>query len=57
MKSRVNEGYGEINNMFVDNNYRGYGIGKQLINCFKEYCKSKNINNLIVAARPTICDE
>ena len=42
--------YGEINNMLVDNNYRGSGIGKQLINCFKEYCKSKNINNLKVVA-------
>lgn len=42
--------YGEINNMLVDNNYRGSGIGKQLINCFKGYCKSKNINNLKVVA-------
>ena len=42
--------YGEINNMLVDNNYRGYGIGKQLINRFKEYCKSKNITNLKVVA-------
>lgn len=42
--------YGEINNMLVDNNYRGSGIGKQLINYFKEYCKSKNINNLKVVA-------
>lgn len=42
--------YGEINNMLVDNKYRGYGIGKQLINCFKEYCKSKNITNLKVVA-------
>ena len=42
--------YGEINNMLVDNNYRGSGIGKQLINYFKEYCKSKNINNLKAVA-------
>ena len=42
--------YGEINNMLVDNNYRGSGIGKQLINCFKEYCKNKNITNLKVVA-------
>lgn len=42
--------YGEINNMLVDNNYRGFGVGKQLINCFKEYCKSKSIKNLKVVA-------
>ena len=42
--------YGEINNMLVDNNYRGSRIGKQLINNFKEYCKSKNINDLKVVA-------
>ena len=42
--------YGDINNMLVDNNYRGSGIGKQLINRFKEYCKTKNITNLKVVA-------
>jgi len=42
--------YGEINNMLVDNNYRGSGIGKKLINRFKEYCKTKNITNLKVVA-------
>lgn len=42
--------YGEINNMLVDEKYRGFGIGKHLINKFKEYCKSKNITNLKVVA-------
>lgn len=42
--------YGEINNMFIDANYRSYGIGKKLVNKFKIYCKEKNINNLIVTA-------
>ena len=42
--------YGEINNMLVDDKYRGLGAGKQLINKFKEYCKSKNITNLKVVA-------
>ena len=42
--------YGEINNMLVDDKYRGLGVGKQLINQFKEYCKSKNITNLKVVA-------
>ena len=42
--------YGEINNMLVDDKYRGLGVGKQLINQFKEYCKSKNITKLKVVA-------
>lgn len=42
--------YGEINNMLVDSNYRGYGIGKLLIDNFKKYCKDNNINNLKVIA-------
>lgn len=42
--------YGEINNMLVDYEYRGLGIGKQLIDKFKEYCKNRNINNLKVLA-------
>ena len=36
--------------MLVDDKYRGLGVGKQLINQFKEYCKSKNIINLKVVA-------
>ena len=42
--------YGEINNMFIKDNLRGYGIGKRLINSFKDYCKENNIDNLIVTA-------
>ena len=42
--------YGEINNMFIDDKYRGNGIGKLLINNFKEYCKSKEISNIKVVA-------
>lgn len=41
---------GEINNMFIKNQYRGKVIGKILINNFKEYCISIGINNLIVTA-------
>ena len=46
--SYVEVQYGEINNMFIKNEYRGYGIGKLLINNFKEYCKSKGISNMKV---------
>ena len=42
--------YGEINNMLVDNNFRGLGIGKLLVDKFKQYCKDNNINNLKVVA-------
>ncbi len=42
--------YGEINNMFIKDSYRGYGVGKALVNEFKMYCKSKGINDLIVTA-------
>ena len=42
--------YGEINNMFVTKECRGTGIGKKLIDSFKEYCKSQNINNIKVVA-------
>ena len=42
--------YGEINNMLIDKKYRRYGIGRKLINQFKEFCKNNNINNLKVVA-------
>ena len=48
--SYVEVQYGEINNMIIDDKYRGYGIGKSLINNFKEYCKSNNIENIKVVA-------
>ena len=36
--------------MLVKDEYRGYGIGKSLINNFKEYCKTKDISNIKVVA-------
>ncbi len=42
--------YGEINNMFIKNKYRGNGIGKVLINHFKDYCKEFNVYDLKVMA-------
>lgn len=42
--------YGEVNNMFIKSECRGYGVGKSLINNFKKYCISHGINNLIVTA-------
>lgn len=48
--SYVEVQYGEINNMLVKDEYRGYGVGKLLINNFKEYCKSNNISDIKVVA-------
>lgn len=42
--------YGEINNMLVKDEYRGYGVGKSLINNFKKFCRTNNINNMKVMA-------
>ena len=42
--------YGEVNNMLVSDSCRGMGIGKQLIDSFKEYCKKHDIHNIKVVA-------
>ncbi|MDD4066666.1 MAG: GNAT family N-acetyltransferase [Clostridia bacterium] len=42
--------YGEINNMLIKENCRGFGIGKLLVDNFKNYCKKNKINNLKVEA-------
>lgn len=42
--------YGEINNMLIDDDYRGYGIGRKLIDSFKNYCKKNDIYSLKVVA-------
>lgn len=42
--------YGELNNMFINESFRGYGIGKKLTDSFKNYCKTNNIDNIKVTA-------
>ena len=42
--------YGEVNNMLVSDTCRGMGIGKQLIDNFKEYCKEHDIHSIKVVA-------
>jgi ribosomal protein S18 acetylase RimI-like enzyme len=42
--------YGEINNMFVNEKYRGCGVGTALVKNFKKYCASKKIKNFKVVA-------
>jgi len=36
--------------MLVKDECRGYGIGKKLINNFKDYCRENNIYNVKVEA-------
>ena len=42
--------YGEINNMFVMDKYRGCGVGRALVDKFKKYCVDKGIHNIKVVA-------
>lgn len=45
----------EIDNMFVDDEYRGKNIGSMLIDTFKEYCIKKGIETFKVnASAPNI---
>ena len=44
------EAFAELDNMCVDTNYRGYGIGSKLIDEFKNYCKNLGVENIKVTA-------
>lgn len=44
------ETFAELDNMCIDTNYRGYGIGSKLIDEFKKYCKNLGIENIKVTA-------
>ncbi|MCI8362466.1 MAG: GNAT family N-acetyltransferase [Clostridia bacterium] len=48
--SYVTKSLAEIDNMFVLEQYRKYGIGTKLINAFKQYCKENQIEELKVTA-------
>ena len=48
--SYITETFAELDNMYIDENYRRHGIGTLLINKFKNYCKEKNIQNIKVTA-------
>lgn len=39
----------KLDNMFIIENYRKYGIGSKLINEFKSYCLTKGIDNIKVS--------
>lgn len=48
--SYVTKSLAEVDNMFVLEDYRKYGIGTKLINKFKEYCLQNEIEELKVTA-------
>lgn len=48
--SYVTKSLAEIDNMFVLEEYRKYGIGTKLINEFKDYCSKNKIEELKVTA-------
>lgn len=48
--SYVTKSLAEIDNMFVLEKYRKYGIGSKLINKFKEYCLQNKIEEIKVTA-------
>ena len=48
--SYIKETFAELDNMFIDDEYRRFGVGTLLINSFKEYCVEKQIQNMKVTA-------
>ena len=44
--SYITETFAELDNMYIEEQYRRFGVGTMLINIFKDYCKSKKIQNL-----------
>ena len=48
--SYVTKSLAEVDNMFILEDYRKYGIGSKLMNEFKQYCIENNIEELKVTA-------
>lgn len=48
--SYVTESLAEIDNMFINQNYRRYGVGSKLVETFKQACRQHNIKELKVTA-------
>ena len=48
--SYIKETFAELDNMYIEDKYRGLSIGSLLINEFKKYSKEKNIQNIKVTA-------
>lgn len=48
--SYISEKRAELDNMYIDINYRNLGIGNKLVNEFKNWCVNKNVKSIIVVA-------
>ena len=48
--SYITETFAELDNMYIDEKYRRFGVGTLLINEFKKYCKDNSIENIKVTA-------
>ncbi len=48
--SYIIETFAELDNMYIEEEYRRFGIGTLLINAFKEYCRANEIQNIKVTA-------
>lgn len=48
--SYITETFAELDNMYIDDDYRRFGIGTLLMDEFKKYCKEKNMQNIKVTA-------
>lgn len=50
MRSYNNARYGELDNMFIEQDCRNHGIGTMLIKSFLQYCEEQNIEHVKVTA-------
>ena len=48
--SYITETFAELDNMYIDEKYRRFGVGTLLINEFKKYCEDNSIKNIKVTA-------
>ena len=46
----INQIQAELDNFYIDKEYRRKGIGKKLIKEFKEYCRKQGVEEMIVTA-------
>lgn len=46
----INAKSAELDNFYIEEKYRRLGIGKRLVNEYKEYCKNKGVYTIYVTA-------
>ena len=50
MNDCFNKKFAEIENMYIEEFLRGFGIGSRLVDEFKKYCQNNNIELIKVSA-------